>query len=216
MARESKHPVVEWGGQKWYFSKWGYYKNRGNRSLHREIYREAHGEIPAGYHIHHKDYNPSNNALENLECLTPKEHMARHPPRGFLVYDAKTRGEFISVGWKNKEPMQFFCAQCKEPFYSKRHGTVWCSGRCQQQFFRDTGRFSEERKCQGCGGTYSGSLYKKTKFCSRACGYAAGRTKEIPCVICGKPFRPRNKTIRACGHTCGTRYKQMRARGEIT
>ena len=32
------------------------------------------GEIPKGYHVHHKDGNKQNNRVDNLEILSPKEH----------------------------------------------------------------------------------------------------------------------------------------------
>ena len=54
-----------------------------NGKRHREpvsrwVWSDANGEIPKGMHIHHKDGDCSNDALENLECVTPKEHAQRH------------------------------------------------------------------------------------------------------------------------------------------
>lgn len=34
--------------------------------------------IPKGYHVHHKDFNPLNNNLDNLELLTNSDHMKLH------------------------------------------------------------------------------------------------------------------------------------------
>ena len=36
---------------------------------HREVWEQAHGPIPEGGVIHHKDHNPANNSLENLELI---------------------------------------------------------------------------------------------------------------------------------------------------
>lgn len=36
------------------------------------------GEIPDKYAIHHKDENPLNNELSNLECVESKKHMSNH------------------------------------------------------------------------------------------------------------------------------------------
>src|SRR5260221_3651635 len=41
------------------------HRKRGIGRLHQEIWKDAHGLIPEGYHIHHKDENPLNNSLEN-------------------------------------------------------------------------------------------------------------------------------------------------------
>lgn len=50
--------------------------------LHRAIWMASHGPIPKGCDIHHKDENPLNNDLSNLEMLTKAEHRKRHrkPP----------------------------------------------------------------------------------------------------------------------------------------
>ena len=52
-------------------------KNHKNNP-YRKIYEEHHGKIPKGYHIHHIDGNPWNNDINNLECLTEKEHNEKH------------------------------------------------------------------------------------------------------------------------------------------
>ncbi len=46
--------------------------------LHRLVWTQAHGPIPDGNVIHHKDGNKNNNYPENLECLTRTEHFRHH------------------------------------------------------------------------------------------------------------------------------------------
>jgi len=41
---------------------------------YRKLWESINGPIPKGYHIHHKDGNPYNNSIDNLECLSPEEH----------------------------------------------------------------------------------------------------------------------------------------------
>ena len=54
-------------------------KVKGRRiSVHRLVWEKAHGPIPKGYEIHHKDGNGNNNDLSNLELLTCSEHKALH------------------------------------------------------------------------------------------------------------------------------------------
>jgi endogenous inhibitor of DNA gyrase (YacG/DUF329 family) len=50
------------------------YFSRGGKKLHRSVWEQAFGKIPDGHHIHHKDSNPSNNNIENLECLAASDH----------------------------------------------------------------------------------------------------------------------------------------------
>ena len=51
-------------------------------SIYRRLYEQAHGPIPKGYHIHHKDGNHSNNDLSNLIAITAKEHYDIHFSQG--------------------------------------------------------------------------------------------------------------------------------------
>ena len=57
--------------------------------LHRYIWEYHFGEIPDGYFVHHKDGNPINNGLDNLQLIERGQHtilhVRRHPPE----YDAK-------------------------------------------------------------------------------------------------------------------------------
>jgi hypothetical protein len=51
-------------------------QSNGRRVLmHWYVWEKAHGPIPPGHCIFHKDRNPANNALENLELL-PKAQMS--------------------------------------------------------------------------------------------------------------------------------------------
>jgi hypothetical protein len=45
--------------------------------VHKRVWEAAHGPIPKGHRIWWKDRNHENCALENLELLSDKEHMAR-------------------------------------------------------------------------------------------------------------------------------------------
>lgn len=45
---------------------------------HRAIWEDHYGKIPENKVIHHIDGNKTNNRIENLECLTIKEHGQRH------------------------------------------------------------------------------------------------------------------------------------------
>lgn len=45
-----------------------------NWQIHRLVYEVFCGEIPANMVINHKDENPSNNHIDNLEICTPKEN----------------------------------------------------------------------------------------------------------------------------------------------
>ena len=42
------------------------------------VWEKAHGPIPPGYQVHHKDENKLNNDLDNLELLDPLTHKRLH------------------------------------------------------------------------------------------------------------------------------------------
>ncbi|AFL75389.1 HNH endonuclease signature motif containing protein [Thiocystis violascens] len=45
---------------------------------HRKVWIQFRGEIPVGYHVHHKNGDPFDNRIENLELLSAADHAARH------------------------------------------------------------------------------------------------------------------------------------------
>ena len=45
--------------------------------IHRLVYQTFIGEIPNGYQIDHRDNNPQNNKLENLQLLTRSENIKK-------------------------------------------------------------------------------------------------------------------------------------------
>lgn len=46
--------------------------------VHRVIWSCVNGDIPEGYDIHHKDHNPLNNRIENLEIVDSTQHKREH------------------------------------------------------------------------------------------------------------------------------------------
>jgi hypothetical protein len=72
--------VISFDGKR--YRKYGTYFTRGANGtteyLHRAVWQHHNGPIPAGVHIHHKDGNPDNNAIENLEAIDGREHVREH------------------------------------------------------------------------------------------------------------------------------------------
>ena len=68
-------PKVIKGGHGAYRVAW---KNGKTVLFHRVLWEQAHGPIPPGYHIHHKNGDPRDNRLSNLECLSAHDHIAGH------------------------------------------------------------------------------------------------------------------------------------------
>ena len=66
---DDKHQ--KFNGNVYYKHKSGHYVT--NKGIHRDIWIYYHGDIPepqSNYDIHHRDVNPSNNDISNLQLLT--------------------------------------------------------------------------------------------------------------------------------------------------
>lgn len=61
-----------------YFKPGGQWINKGVQALHQEVWKAAHGPIPDGYEVHHRDRDFTNNDLANLECIPRADHRAEH------------------------------------------------------------------------------------------------------------------------------------------
>ena len=55
------------------------------REMAKVVWEDSNGPIPKGMIIHHKDRNPLNDGIENLQMMTRSEHLAEH------------RGEHLAV-----------------------------------------------------------------------------------------------------------------------
>ena len=51
-------------------------KHSKTKRIHTMVAEAFIGEIPHGYHVHHKDGNRQNNCVENLEIIHPANHSA--------------------------------------------------------------------------------------------------------------------------------------------
>lgn len=80
--------------------------NESPVSLHRQIWEDNNGPIPEGMEIHHRDHNPSNNSIENFECLTTKEHRKQHPisEQGRASINEAAKRNNSLAKWREREP----------------------------------------------------------------------------------------------------------------
>ena len=95
----------------------GYYRLSDKRLLHRAIWEEYYGQkIPEGYVIHHKDHNPKNNNINNLQLMTAEEHLSHHHKDKYVEDDVKEKisSKLTTTGYYrvNIKP----CPHCKQGF----------------------------------------------------------------------------------------------------
>ena len=68
--------IQKFNGESYYLC--GMYFQRKGKRLHRTVWKYHNGEIPKGYHVHHKDGNKLNNELQNLQYATQSENMKEY------------------------------------------------------------------------------------------------------------------------------------------
>lgn len=167
-------------GRRYYFpSSWAISRH-GRQSLHRDIYRDHHGPIPDGWHVHHIDGNTENNDPANLEVVDKRAHAAHH---------YEERRDSINAARREWEQTPE-AKEIKRKAIAKAHANT------------PTG----EKPCAHCGASFVGR--PMDHYCSEDCGYRHRRaTRNLrPCPICGTEFggQARGKNIaQTCSYKCG-------------
>lgn len=158
-------------------------------SLHRFVWECFNGPIPDGYEIHHVDTNPSNNEIDNLECLSPPDHRALS--RGYTSHRRKEHlkrirplaaaamarpevreamAERHRAWWRERGYVTFTCESCAGEFASRSaRPPKFCSNDCKSRARRASGVDQVERSCLNCGDVFMADKYSRTKNCSRSC-----------------------------------------------
>lgn len=172
-----------------------YYNSHTRRYLHRYIWEKAYGEIPEGYEIHHKDHNPLNNDLENLEMVETMEHRNYHArnltdeQREFYKRNMNEKARPEAIKWhKSIEGREWHkkhyhntkhklhkritrkCDSCGVTYEAQdTKGNRFCSNKCKSKWRRDSGIDDVTRMCEWCGSEFTVNKYRKTTHCSRSC-----------------------------------------------
>lgn len=155
------------------------------------VWKCKYGGIEKGLHIHHKDGDKSNNHIENLECLTVKEHVSKHE-----MSEERAAKNFIHVSkirplakkwhasaeglewhrqhgfktWEERQPFTVPCKKCGKIAETKCFHQDFCSDACKSSWRRQERLDNESRECAVCRNTFEANKYAKTKCCSRKCG----------------------------------------------
>ena len=148
------------------------YFTRSGRFYHIDLWAKHNGPVPDGCHIHHKDHNPLNNDIGNLECLSMAKHAAAHPERRersnspeqhqhlerirplTKAWHASPEGlawhaENGRNAWANRKPTSLVCQHCGGVFESLIHGAKFCGRSCgNKQWMLDHPGYNAEKKAR--------------------------------------------------------------------
>lgn len=107
--------------------------------VHRMVYYDNFGNIPAGYHIHHKNHIKTDNRPENLELIDNREHVLEHKVVGskqrnqYGVFTVKPVEQRATTRKKNKLiPRE--CIHCHKLFTGRRSDAKYCTDNCRTAF----------------------------------------------------------------------------------
>ena len=165
--------VQEFNGERFYLC--GFYFQHSGKRLHRAVWKYHNGEIPKGYHIHHKDENRSNNSIENLEMIKGSEHLALHGAEEKNKVNARKNmhkamecakewhgtkegfafhSKLSKETWAKREMQTYNCSFCGKEFQTKKiygaNMNHFCHPNCKARF--RTKRLRDECKAnQLCG-----------------------------------------------------------------
>jgi len=184
--------VQKFNGESFYLCG-RYFQHKGKR-LHRKVWEYHNGEIPKGYHVHHKDGNRRNNDISNLILLQSSDHLSEHmqsEDRRATAKDSikhaiksapawhrsEAGKEWHSAhskkSWEMRTAKRYVCSYCKKEFYTKnsygKKTNHFCSNNCKSAYRRELGVDNIERICPVCGKTFVISRYSKNITCSSEC-----------------------------------------------
>ena len=170
------------------------YIKSGVGYLHEEIWRSEVGPIPEGFHIHHKDGNPDNNSITNLECLPGFTHLSNHAKEFYAGNKEWVKNHLEEIrpltkewhrspeghewhsqhgrsAWSTRKPTKRICDHCGKSFedITRRDGTRFCSNACKSAARRAEGKDLIDRTCEHCGKHFLSDKYRPARFCSRRC-----------------------------------------------
>lgn len=160
---------------------------------HKWVWINYHGVPPKGMHIHHKDGNKSNNSIENLTILSPKDHVNHHlqihPEYLKKRKESCEKIRHLTKEWHgskegrmwhklhalkgkfgNWEPKEYSCQLCEKKYFTKKRSLCrFCSNSCKSQWRRNEGIDNAERNCIICSTGFTVNRYSKTKTCCKKC-----------------------------------------------
>lgn len=200
---------VEWQGRRYYLNarrSGGYYYPSGKLAgeakrpgLHQEIYRAAHGPIPDGWVVHHKDDNSLNNDPANLQAKPRGKHQAEHMAEAYQspTYRAAVAAQLaetagpLAAEWhpseegrawhrqhaqemwsdENRERMlvEFDCEVCGERVTRYQRARTCGQTNCYNRRARKEGRYKITARCAWCDEDFETSKFRPAKACSPRC-----------------------------------------------
>src|ERR1035437_7838953 len=174
-VRFYRYPDAKQRGRRCYFWPSTHNYRKGVGLLHQEIWKSVNGKIPIGMEIHHKDENPLNNEIKNLERLTRAQHNKIHFKKRNEIYQSWRNEKFGNSRLPVSQPrgtVEAKCSHCGISIKKQNNNRTernFCSESCFTSWHWHSGLHHEKRICQYCKKEFSTHKSSKSKFCSLSC-----------------------------------------------
>lgn len=161
--------VQKFNGESYYYC--GTYFQRKGKRLHRAVWEHHNGQIPKGYHIHHKDEDRRNNNIENLELVLGNDHLKHHMSKEERKEQSRRsvkkaiesapawhhseegrvwHSKQSKESWKSREYRTYICTYCGKEYQTKyiysQGSNHFCHNNCKAAFRRQRTRNGEIEK----------------------------------------------------------------------
>lgn len=209
---------IDYDGIKWYPDRRGYWIGSVGDGkitrLHIYVWEKFNGPVPPGFHVHHKDHDPNNNEIENLELIEGHKHLSAHSkenreiaafnlqnyaaPEAKVWHKSDEGREWHKLQYEStlapkwEEKVIKKCIVCGKEFETSvlmQNKSKFCSNACKSKYRRDMKLDNIEKTCELCGGRFWSNKYDKQRFCSVDCRNKA-RSKAMKGVKKSEYHRP--------------------------
>lgn len=200
----TRYPASELRHLRTYYWPSRTYREKGVKALHVEMWKDAHGDVPPGWHVHHRNHDSLDNRLENLECLPGSDHRKHHAAEGCgrqddehmrrlqelaKAWHASPEGlawhrEHGRQTWVGRERVSVGpCAGCGNPVSSYMTNTGggnnrWCSHGCFQRTAEREKWYRVDATCPVCGASFQQKRTGRPVNCSKSCAAKARHRDE--------------------------------------
>lgn len=199
---------VAYKGEKFYLQKTGRYfssgrhsKNAKERLLHRRVWIDNYGPIPAGVEIHHIDEDWRNNDPKNLELKSVAKHRKEH------MLAKMAEPEFRAKALQALRDADRAAAA----WHASPEGSEWHRQNSLQVWAK---REPVPATCSVCSKAYETYFESRSRFCSLPCAqkeaYQRHKTATGTCIQCGAGFsfnKFQKKTQECCSRGCAIRRR---------
>lgn len=153
-------------------------------ALHRQIWIDHHGEIPEGHIIHHKDGNPLNNEIGNLEAMPRGEHAKMHAAQPEIKRLMREAG--------HRQTGRIVAAL-----------TEWRKTPEAKLVYSENGKSQSTRLVKQLAKWREENPEKAKAMCAAGAKKAFNiSARELVCICCGTTFVSTHRAARYCENGC--------------